>query len=176
MRCNVGDGHPLRKLFSGMVEQVFLSEVGICDVRLTDYLSQMLVEFVHADDVYRLRRVDGRVIRHVSRMRVEADLGPDVGEHDRTRLVNRYIGDFTLFWAGVYPEQLQPRHSGVDRLREYLLEGKHSYGVASELSRPDEDPPAELLRELSAQFEYCVHGLHLVRAGWEQLAAEQNHN
>jgi hypothetical protein len=90
--------------------------------------------------------------------------------------VNQYIGDFTLFWAGVYPEILRPRHCGVDRLVPYVQVGKRSYGIASELSGTHDVPPAELLAQLSDQFEFCVHGLHLVRAGWEQLAQADLHN
>lgn len=172
MRCKVGPRHELRKLFSGLVEHVFLSELGICNTRLTDYLSELLSEFVHTDDVYRVRDVDGRAIREVSHMRADAQLGPHVTEHERKRTLNRYIGDFTLFWTGVYPEQLRARHSGgVDRLTEYLLEGKRSYAVASDLTRGREEPAGDLLQALSENFESCVLGLHLVRGGWEATAA-----
>ena len=176
MRCEFGPRDPLRRLFQGAVEQIFLSEVGICDTRVTDYLGGMLTEFVHVDDVYRLRSVDGQAIREISRMRSEAYLGPDTPEHERKRLINRYIGDFTLFWTGIFPEQLRPRLSGVDRLGEFVLEGKRGYGIASELSVPNEAPPADLLRQLSDQFENCVHGLQLVRADWEEMASGPHHN
>lgn len=167
MRCEVGPRHALRKLFSGLVEQVFLSDLGICDTRVTDYLTQMLTEFVHADDVFRARTVDGQTIKTVSHMRAEAYFGPDLSEKDRQKIVNRYIGDFTLFWTGVYPEQLRGRRRS-DQLQAYLLEGKRSYGIAGELSGGEEQPPGDLLAELADHFEACVHGLHLVRAGWEQ--------
>ncbi len=170
-------GHPLRKLFAGLVEQAFMVEMGVCEPQLTAYLGDMLAGFVHVDSIYRLRTVDNQVIRDVSRMEAEAVLGSKVDEATRRRFINRYIGDLTLFWAGVYPEQLTPRHSGgVSRLGPYVYTGKRSYGIASELTTADEHPPADVLAQLSAQFEYCVHGLHLVRAGWEQLAAEQGRN
>lgn len=170
MKSELSPQHPLRKLFAGLVEHVFMVDVGICDPALTDYVGALLADFVHVDRIYRLHAVDGEVIRDLSRMEAEADLGPDIPHTARQRLVNKYIGDFTLFWAGVYPEFLRPRHQGgVDGLHRYLLQGKHSYGVASELTRPDDDPPRELLLHLSDQFEYCVHGLQLVRAGWERL-------
>jgi hypothetical protein len=175
MRCQIGSQHPLRQLFTGMVEQVFQTEVGICDVRVTDYLSQMLTEFVHIDDVFRLRRVDGGAIRDLSEMHAAAQLGPETTEVERRRVISRFVGDFTLFWAGVYPEQLRPR-GGVDRLHEYLLQGKRSYGIASELSQASANPPGDLLRQLSEEFEFCVHGLHLVRAGWEALAGGDHAN
>ena len=167
----------LRRLFGGIVEQVFLAEVGICAPAVTDYLSAMLADFVHVDRIYRMRTVDGEVIREVSRLEAEADLGVVVDLSTRDRLVNRYIGDFTLFWTGLYPETLRPRRLfGVDRLREYMLQGKRGYEVAGELSGAADVPPPELLYELSGQFEYCVHGLHLVRESWEQLARAPRQN
>jgi hypothetical protein len=169
MVSKISPSHPLRRLFGGLVEQVFMIEMGICDTRLTDYLSAMLGDFVHVDAIFRLRSVDGEVIREVSRAEAEAYLGPEIDGTMRTRLINRYIGDFTLFWTGVYPESLRRRGAGVDRLREYLLQGRRSYGIASELSGAQTEPPAALLRKLSDEFESCVHGLHLVREGWQRL-------
>ena len=171
MRWQIQPDHPLRRLFGGLVEQVFQAELGICDPHLTDYLTRLLSEFVHIDAIYRLRSVSGDVIREVSRAEAEAYLGPHVDPTERTRVINRFIGDFTLFWTGVYPETLSPRHSGVSRLNEYLLHGRRSYGIASELSNADTEPPGALLRRLSEEFESCVHGLHLVRESWGQMDA-----
>jgi hypothetical protein len=169
MTPRIDPAHPLHRLFSGLVEQVFEADIGICDPHLVDYLSEVLVDFVHIDQIYSLRTVDGETIRDLSQFRA-ADLGPELSTEQRQRLVNKYIGDFTLFWSGVYPESLRPRHAGVDRLREFVLQGRRSYGIASELTRTDDRPPAAVLQSLSEQFEFCVHGLRLVRAGWEQLA------
>jgi len=176
MPRNIGQSHPLRRFFAGLVEQVFMTEVGLADPRLTDYLTRLLSEFVHIDRIYRMRTIDGETIRDVSRIEAEAYLGPGLEGTARTWLVNRYIGDFTLFWIGVYPESLRPRHAGVDRLQEFRLQGKRSYGIASELTPKRADPPGSLLRQLSEEFEACAHGLSLVRAGWERLDADLNIN
>ncbi len=163
--------HDLRRLFGGVVEQVFMSELGICTPALTDYLAGLLVDFVHVDDIYRMRNVDGEMIRELSRLRVDADLGQGLSPTERDRVLNRYIGDFTLFWTGVYPETLQARRQlGVDRWREYLLQGKRGYEIAGALSSATDVPPGELLHDLSLHFECCVRGLHLVRQSWDQVA------
>jgi hypothetical protein len=169
-------GSALRRLFDGLVEQIFMVDLGMCDPALTGYLGDMLADFVHVDRIYRLRTVDHTVIRELSQMEALADLGPDLDETRRRRLINKYIGDFTLFWTGVYPEHLRPRPGVVSRLEAYLLQGKRSYGIASELTREHDRPPAEILHRLSEQFEYCVHGLQLVRAGWEQLSKGPDRN
>lgn len=175
MYSKLGDGHPLRRMFAGLVEQTFMAELGICDPQLLGYLGDILSEFVHIDDIYRMHSVDGKTIREVSKLRADAQLGPQVDPETRTRVVSRYIGDFTLFWTGIYPEHLHLRR-GPNRLREYLLQGKQSYGVASELAQPDSRPPARLLRQLSEEFESCVHGLQLVRAGWETMGRDARQN
>lgn len=170
-------GHPLRTLFAGLVEQVFMSDLGVCEPKLTAYLTGLLADFVHMDAIYRLRDVDRQVIRDLSRMEAEADLGDLPEGTARRRVVNQYIGDFTLFWTGVYPEQLRARRtSAVDELVPYLQVGKRSYGIASELTGPGDEPAADVLQQLSEHFELCVHGLHLIRANWEQLGASNTTN
>src|SRR5262245_28526059 len=111
MMSRISREHPLRKLFGGLVDQVFTAELGICNTRVTDYLGDLLCDFVHMDQIYRLQRLDGEAIREVSRMEAEAIM-PMAETAGRTRLINRYIGDFTLFWAGVYPEHLRPGRQG----------------------------------------------------------------
>jgi hypothetical protein len=176
MALEIDARHPLRDFFAGLVEQVFMTDLGVCSPALSEYLSELLVDFIHVDEIYRMRTIDGQVIRELSRIQAEAYLGPGIDATRRNRLVNKYIGDFTLFWTGLYPEQLRPRVAQVDRLREYLLQGKRSYGIASELSDERARPPATVLRELSAQFEYCVHGLYLVRESWRQAQGEARRN
>ncbi|RMF73700.1 MAG: hypothetical protein D6744_15345 [Planctomycetota bacterium] len=168
-------GHPLRRLFAGLIEQVFNAELGVCDPRLTDYLGDLLTDFVHVDHIYRLRTVDGETIRDISRMQAEAVLVDVHDETERARQIHRYIGDFTLFWSGVYPESLQRRGRG-GRLYEYLAQGKRGYEIAGELSRPGDEPEADMLRKLSSEFETCVHGLHLVRESWMQAARSNKSN
>jgi hypothetical protein len=159
----------LQRMFSGLIEQVFMAELGVCAPALTDYLARLLADFVHVDRIYRMRNVDGEVIREISRLQAEAEVGVDLDEHERERIVQRYIGDFSLFWTGVYPETLRLRRgAGVDRFREYVLQGKRGYELAGELTGRDDVPPADLLHDLSVHFEPCMHGLHLVRENWEQ--------
>lgn len=169
--------HPLHRMFAGLVEQVFEAELGLCSPGITNYLTDMLVEFTHIDQVFRLRSVDGETIREISKMEAAAHWGAQLSPTQRRCVLNRYIGDFTLFWTGVYPEWLRPRHhSGTSRFEEYLLQGRRSYGIASELTTEDDCPPASLLRDLSEHFEYCVHGLRIVRSNWESLPGSIRQN
>lgn len=164
----------LRRLFAGLVEQAFAVEVGICDPRLAEYLVMLLVDFVHVDRLYRIRDARGRRLESIAEMlnSLESQRGSD--ERTRRREVHRHIGDFALFWAGVFPEGLRRRGMRVhpDTLLDYVGRGKQSYAIAATLHREDSVPPGSLLRRLSEEFELCAHGLGLVRRGWEQQESD----
>ena len=161
--------HPrplLLRFFSGLTECAFQTRLGVADPLLTDYLSDMLVRFVRCDVIYRIRDLSGRPLAEVADMLVEAEAR--VG--DARRAVHRHIGDFILFWTGVYPEALK-RMSGPhtkDHLLNYCAQGKRSYYIASTIvADRDENAPSEVLERLSDQFELCMYGLGEVRREWE---------
>lgn len=161
-------GHPLRRLFAGLTEQTFMTTLGVADPRLTDYLSELLSRFVHIDAVYRLANAKGRRLEEVAEMMIEAEAMPAEGRTRRE--VYRHIGDFTLFWTGVYPEALQRLRSALskDQFVDYCAQGKRSYYIASTF---DDDPYAEeapVLRRLSQDFELCAYGLNQVRREWDK--------
>ena len=66
----------------------------------------------------------------------------------RRREVHRHVGDFTLFWAGLYPEALRKLQS-LDR-RDYFLDycaqGKRAYYIASTIPGGDDGAASEVLR------------------------------
>jgi len=163
--------HPLRRLFAGLVEQAMYVDVGMCRPELVNYLTELLVNFVHVDRIYALRTAGGQRIEEVAEMISEAELGPDARAITRRRIVHKHVGDFTLFWIGVFPEGLRRLGSAGrrDHLIDYRLQGKRSYAIASDLTEPQDEPPAVVLRQLSEHFENCAHGLGLVRRGLDEL-------
>lgn len=160
--------HPLRRLFAGLTEQTFLDTLGLADPSLTDYLSQLLSKFVHFDSVYRLRDAQGRRMDEVTEMIVEAEKLPPEGRTRRE--VHRHIGDFTLFWTGVYPEALRRLRSILsrDHFIDFCEQGKRSYRIASTFEDAPFSEEAPVLRRLSEQFELCAYGLSQVRREWEK--------
>src|SRR5690349_3443251 len=95
-------GHPLRRMFAGLTEHAFLTTLGVADPPLIDYLSLLLSRFVHVDAVCRLRDADGRRMTELVTMLAEADKLP--AEGTTRREYHRHIGDYALFWSGLYPE------------------------------------------------------------------------
>jgi hypothetical protein len=82
------------------------------------------------------------------------------------REAHRHIGDFTLFWTGLYPEILETRQnkSRLDRYLDYREQGKIAYSIAAEIPPLDDRAVAgEVLERLSSEFEVCVEGLHELR-------------
>ncbi len=164
----------LKRLFAALTEQTFQVEYGVADPPLIDYLSDMLVRFVQVDAIFRVRDIVGRRLEEVADMLLEAEQR----ESNPKREIHRHIGDFTLFWTGVYPEALK-RLKALDRkdaLIDYQEQGKRSYFIASTF---DDEPyldEAPVLRRLSEEFELCSAGLMQVRKEWQRLPAEWSAN
>jgi hypothetical protein len=161
--------HPLRRMFAGLTEQTFINTLGVADPRLTDYLSELLARFIHVDAIYRLHNAQGKRLEEVAEMMIEAESMPPEGRTRRE--IYRHIGDFTLFWTGVYPEALKRLRSifSKDHFLDYCSQGKRSYYIASTFEGPPYEEEAPVLRRLSEEFELCAYGLHEVRLQWEQL-------
>ena len=90
----------LVRFFAGLTEYAFETRLGVADTQLIDYLTDLLARFVRYDALLSLRNLTGRRLDEVADMLMEAEAR--VG--DARRQAHRHIGDFTLFWTGVYPE------------------------------------------------------------------------
>lgn len=168
----------LKRLFAALTEQTFAVDFGVADPPLVDYLSEMLVRFVRMDAIFSVRDIVGRRLEQVVDMLSEADQR----EGHPQREVHRHIGDFTLYWTGVYPEALRNLRSPAakDALLDYQAQGKRSYYIASTYEADEFQFQAPILRRLSEEFELCSRGLSRVRQEWERLpstaalSADQN--
>ncbi len=102
-------------------------------------------------------------------MMLEAEAMPPEGRTRRE--MHRHIGDFTLFWTGVYPEALGAAHtrSGIahDRFVDYCQQGKRAYYIASTIPS-EKEVHSDLLERLSEEFELCAYGLNEARKEWER--------
>jgi hypothetical protein len=167
MTREIPETHPLHRMFRGLTETTFLTELGIGDPGLVGYVAGLLARFVPSEGVWKVRDRQGRRLTEVAAMLAEAEASADDG---RRRECHRHVGDFTLFWTGVYPEalgRLQPGDS-PDHLLDLREQGKRSYYVASTY----EGDQAPVLRWLSAEFELFAFGLSRVRREWERHEPE----
>lgn len=157
---------PLSRFFVGLSEYVFHAQLGVVDTQLVDYVSELLVRFTRVDALEKVRRIDGRVTTEVVSMVAEAE--QRVGEARRE--IHRHIGDYTLFWSGVYPESLRSLKSKdkQDQFISYCAQGKRAYLIASEIEADRKSTSSELLHRMSKQFEMCAYGLREIRREWER--------
>lgn len=156
----------LERFFTGLAEQTFEGRLGVADPRLIDYLAGLLTRFVHCDSIFAVRDPVGRRLQEVAEMVVEAQ--QRTGE--ARRQVHRHIGDFALFWTGVYPEALRRLQSVErrDHLIDYQAEGKRAYYIASTMRNDENAEECDVLERLSHEFEMCVYGLGEIRREWER--------
>ena len=155
----------LDRFLSGISEYIFQSKLGIADVQLVEYVSDLMLRFTRVDAIQRVRRDDGRPATEVFQMLCEAERRIGTARRE----VHRHIGDVTLFWSGMFPESVRGNAPGSpDQLLDYFQHGKRSYKIASTIEAEEDRPPCDLLDRLSDQFELCAYGLREVRREWEE--------
>jgi hypothetical protein len=166
-----GRNELLRRFFAGLTEYAFAVRMGVVDPPLVDYVSEMLVRFVKSDAIYAARSPRGERLIQVADMLAEAQARQGAAR----RRMHRHIGDFTLFWTGVYPEIADRMRQGrKDCLIDYRDQGKRNYYLASTLPAGEEEASDDVLKRLSDNFELCVYGLGEVRRQWEQREGDSD--
>ena len=60
MSTPIPQHHPLRDLFCVLTERSFVETLGWPDLNVTEYVSNLLVEFAHSDNLYRIRNYRGK--------------------------------------------------------------------------------------------------------------------
>jgi hypothetical protein len=146
------------------------------DREVTAYVGNLLVDFVHIDNLYRVRNCRGKRLEDVGEMLLESNPLLEAHSFDREREVRKHIGDYTLFLTGMFPEyvaRLPRRGLRLDSLIDYVKAGKESYRIVGAFDQFEYRQAALFFRRLSEQFEYCVYGLNRVKSDLEALRHEQ---
>jgi hypothetical protein len=157
----------LLRFFAGLTEHTFQTKLGVADPILTDYLSELLTRFIRNDAIHNIRNTKGRPLFEVVQMLSEAEQRVGSARRD----VHRHIGDYTLFWAGLYPESLRKKQAPerADHVIDYCEQGKRAYWIASTIeTNRDGEAPSDVLERLASEFEMCAYGLREVRRQWER--------
>ena len=174
METAVPEHHPLRELFGTLTERTFTEALGWPDFQVTEYVSNLLVEFAHVDQLAQIRSQEGQTVETVVELLYEAESRTQDSDVDKERDVHRHIGDLTLFMAGLFPEYLSyMKCSGLihhkDFLVDYVKAGKRSYGIVATYQGPEDKEPPALFQTLSTNFELCVAGLGFVRLDLDRM-------
>lgn len=155
------------RFFRGLTEYAFHARLGVIDPLLIDYIALLLVRFL---------RHDAAVLSPVGETRETdvASLFVVAREHapEEALLEYRHIGDYTLFWSGLYPEAVGRLHAlgQADQLVDFRAAGKQAYWLVSTLEPEDATDQRLLFERLSHDYDLCVEGLAEVRRAWGDAA------
>src|SRR5438270_11989367 len=169
----IPDDHPLQNLFMEMVARHYAEEIGIRDSELVGYVAHLLTEFCDAEQLFKIRNAAGKPLTDVGEMLVESNpvFGP-APSFDRERQVRKHIGDYALFFAGMFPESINHLRLRRDRLEgfvDWMKAGKESYYIVSKFEHFEYAKVAPLFAMLSENFEPCVFGLNRVKNELQEM-------
>ena len=160
-------GTELGSMFSQLVERNFHRTLAFYDPDVLMYLGDLLTEFIRSENLYKIRDAGDRPLEDVGEMLIESHPLLNAPCFHRERQVRKHIGDFTLFFTGMFPESIcnwRMRQQRLDSFVDYVKAGKESYHIVAAFNQFEYRKVAPLFRRLSDKFETCVYGLNLVRS------------
>lgn len=119
---------------------------------VSNYLANMLAMFVQSSRFYKIEKDGGKQYRYI------IDLIEEIQRSDNTRrfYIYCYIGNYTLFFIGMFPEFIEHRFRSNKNLidsRYYVDFGKTYFGLASEHDMARQYEMDNTLYSLSEGFE-----------------------
>jgi hypothetical protein len=167
------ESHPLQKLFTELVGRHYAEQIGIRDPQIVAYVAHLLSEFCDAEQLFKIRNAGGRPLDDIGEMMLESDpvFGP-APSFDRERQVRKHIGDYSLFFAGMFPESINRsrlRRRRLEHMFDWMKAGKESYYIVSKFDCFEYTKVAPLFATLSRNFEQCVFGLNMVKNDLQEM-------
>jgi hypothetical protein len=165
--------HSLEKFFIELVGRHYAEEIGIRDPQIVNYVASLLTEFCEVEQLLKIRTADGRALSDLGELLMESNpvYGP-APSFDRERQVRKHIGDYALFFAGMFPESINHvrlRKQRVENFIDWIRAGKESYYIVSKFDRFEYTKVAPLFANLSSHFEQCVYGLNRVKNDLQEM-------
>jgi hypothetical protein len=147
--------HPVRAVLHQLTERA-MKQLDLRDEETICYVANLLTDFIHCENLYRLRHYSGRRLEYVSDILEQASL--EMSPNLR-REWYRYLGDWTLFNLGLFPEQLTYGRRTVSP-SYYAQQGRRSYSIVAEMESP---AATVVFHKLAEDFQRCVGGLHWIK-------------
>jgi hypothetical protein len=170
----IPESHPLRQLFQELVSRNYSSSgIELRDPALSAYVANLLTEFCEVEQLHKIHDAAARPLSDVGEMLLQSDpvYGP-APSFDRERQVRKHIGDYTLFFTGMFPESINHfrlRRHRMENFVDWIKAGKESYYVVSKFEHFEYAKVAPLFASLSKHFEQCVYGLNLVKNDLQEM-------
>ena len=162
----------LASLFDELVERSFEGALHMSDREVIAYVAELLTRFTLVENLYAIRDATGKTLEDVGEMLIASNPLLDAPSFEFEREVRKHIGDFTLFFAGLFPEAIsrwRQRRERLDALIDYIRTGKESYYIVSEFNQFEYKSSAPFFKKMSEEFERCVFGLNLVKRDLQQM-------
>jgi hypothetical protein len=158
--------HPLEPFFHEAVSANYENRLGLNDPAITEYVARMLCDFSEPENLYRLHDATGRQIESLEEMKYAAD--PVFGaapSFDAERSIRKYMGDYSLFVAGMCTDSTASARSTTPQptIAQLIQNGKESYKIVSQFNLFEYKKESGLFARLAENFERCVLGLVLIR-------------
>lgn len=169
----IPESHALQGLFTELIHDHFDRDIGLRDPEVQDYIVNILGEFCESEQLFKVRNAEGRQLDDVGEMLLETDpvYGP-APSFDRERQVRKHIGDYILFFSGMFPESINHyrlRRQRLENFVDFIKAGKESYFIVSKFDQFEYAKLAPLFGKLAREFESCVYGLNLVKEDLEEM-------
>jgi hypothetical protein len=169
----IPESHPLEQLFLELVGRHYAEEIGLRDPQIVNYVAHLMTEFCEIEQLFNIRDAAGRALTDVGEMLMESNpvYGP-APSFDRERQVRKHIGDYTLFFTGMFPESINHfrlRKNRLENFVDWMKAGKESYYIVSKFDCFEYTKVAPLFASLSSHFEQCVYGLNRVKNDLQEM-------
>lgn len=169
----IPESHPLRTMFLQLVQEHYIHDVGVFDKDVCTYVSNVLTQFCSTEQLHKICDANGRALHDVGEMLLESDpiYGP-APSFGREREVRKHIGDYTLFFTGMFPESINNfrlRRARLEGFVDFMKAGKESYNIVSKFNQFEYEQEAPLFAKLAEKFELCVYGLNLVKSDLDAM-------
>jgi hypothetical protein len=168
----IAESNPLQQFFQELVARNY-GEVGVRSSEVQAYASNLLTEFCDVENLYKLKDENGEPMHDVGAMLLASDpIYGSAPSFDRERQVRKHIGDYALFFTGMWPEALNRfrlRRARMEGLIDFIRAGKESYFIVSKFEHFEYAKVAPLFRRMSLDFEQLVYGLNQVKNDLEEM-------
>jgi hypothetical protein len=148
--------HPIRAVFQQLTVRG-MGQLNLRDRDTIDYVANLLTDFIRFENFYRVRDEAGRRSEYVCDI---LELARREAQPRVRREYYRYLGDWTMFTLGLFPEMLTRGRRTVSP-RYYAEQGRRSYTIVADL---EDSETNEVFRKLSKDFPRCVEGLHWIKS------------
>ena len=154
-RPSVPPDHPVRAVLRQLTDRA-MKRLDLRDEETICYVANLLTDFIHCENLYRLRDDSGKRLEYICDILDQASREMST---DMRRECHRYLGDWTLFNLGLFPEQLTYGRRTVSP-SYYAQQGRRSYSIVAEMEEP---AATAVFRKLAEDFPRCVGGLHWIK-------------